>query len=97
MCIRGIDAEISIDPVWCLQSMQRNIIKSRCRKIAPVGAEMSDGSPIRSDVDSVCRDGHRRREVRLLPARSGLASKCYGCEKSAGGAPQAAHVGAGVS
>src|ERR1700719_3416329 len=84
-------AERSIDPVRGLQSMQR-----RAREIAPVGAEVPDRQPIRSDVNLVRSDGHRRGKVGLLPARSSLPCKRYRSEESAVGAPEAAHMCAGV-
>jgi hypothetical protein len=76
--------------------MQRRVVVSRAREIAPVGAEMSDRQPIRSHVHCVRGDGYRRGKVGLLPARIGLPCKRYRCEESASGAPEAAHMCAGV-
>src|SRR6202021_3757347 len=91
-----MSAECPIDPVRGLQSMQRRVVESRAREIAPVGAKMSYRQPIRSDVDLVRSDGHRRGKVGLLPARSGLPCKRYRSEESASGAPEVTHVCAGL-
>src|SRR5258706_15965074 len=76
--------------------MQRNIVISGRREIAPIGTEMSDRRAIGGCVTGVGRDGHRRGKVSLLPARRGFAGKRDYAKQSARRAPQVADVTAGI-
>ena len=78
------------------QQMDRTVVHPCTGKVATVDRIVAIGCEVRRHIDGVGIDGHRGREVHLLPTRSSFAGEGGRCQQAARGSPQIADVRAGV-
>src|SRR5580700_4979176 len=78
-----------------LQRLQRRIIYCRI-EIVPVNSKISRRTKVRCNIYGVGREGHRRREVHLLPARAALPCEGRPRQQRAAAAPEVPYMGACV-
>src|SRR5437016_144825 len=76
--------------------MQRGMVYSGSGEVVPISAVVPTSAVVGGYVGGVGGNSHGRREVDLLPARSGFCSEGGSSQQGPRAAPQVAHMRAGV-